>query len=405
MLGGMMTSCTDGGVNVLNPPVTFAPAAVMVCTASYQTTVKDVQNGAINNTATGAGLDPNRQPVSATGSAAVAFHAPPPAPQPNLGITKSSVPASGSFVQPGDQVVYTLGYSNTGNGAGTLVLVSDVLPADLDYVAGSATNGGTYDAAKRTLTWTIGTVSAGGSGSVSFTGQVASTATNGEVLSNVGVLTAPGISLPSNPDDVIVTVPTGAFTLTKSVNHKSAEFGDTLTYSVLVAATGDADQTNLVVNDSVPDKTTYVDGSATCDAPCTASESAGVVTWTIGTLAKGTSTTVSFQVTIDTPTAASDGAIPAERIRNVAVGGSDSDPSVVSNKVVTDITAVLGVTHHRKPVVKPEHHSRLPFTGLPYSLAQLLAMAGLAIGAGVLMVHRARSRRALATAIEPPTDD
>jgi uncharacterized repeat protein (TIGR01451 family) len=222
------------------------------------------------------------------------------------------------------------------------------------------------------------------------------------VLHNVGVLTAPGISDPSNPDDLTVTVPTGDLTTTKSVNHKSAEFGDTLTYSILVGATGDIDQTNVTVTDSVPDKTSYVDGSATCDAPCTASESGGVVTWNIGTLLKGTSTVVSFKVTVDTPDAADDGSVPAERISNVAIAGSDSDPGVLSNKVTTDITAVLGVTHHRKPHVKPVHHERLPFTGLPYSLAQLLTMAGVAIGAGVVLVHRARNRRAIAAALQPP---
>jgi hypothetical protein len=45
------------------------------------------------------------------------------------------------------------------------------------------------------------------------------------------------------------------------------------------------------------------------------------------------------------------------------------------------------------------------FTGLPYSLAQLLTMAGVAIAAGSLLVHRARTRRALAEAIETPRDE
>jgi len=198
-------------------------------------------------------------------------------------------------------------------------------------------------------------------------------------------------------------VPSGDLALTKAVDKSVAEFGDTLTYSVNVAASGNSDQTNVVVTDSVPDKTTYVDGSAACDAPCTASESGGVVTWHVGSLATGASTVVTFQVTIDTPAGDAAGAIPEEFIRNVALGSSDLDPGVESNRVTTTITAVLGEQHHRKPThhVKGEH-DQLPFTGLP--LLRLLLMAAGAVGLGAWLVARTRSRRAFAGQV-PPSED
>ena len=332
--------------------------------------------------------------VAVTNDYFVAPAPPAPAGSPNLGVTKTSVPASGSIVKPGDQVVYTLSYANTGTAAASGVVATDPLPADLDYVAGSASNGGTYDAASRTITWQLGSLAAGVNGTVTFTGQVASTATNGEVLRNVAVLAAPGINDASNPDAVTVTVPTGALTITKAVDKTDAGFGDTLTYTVKVGATGDVDQSNVVVTDSVPDKTSYVDGSASCAAPCTASESNGLVTWDVGSLAAGTSKDLTFQVTVDTPASAADGSIPAETVHNVAEVSSDDDPGTFSNRVDTNITAVLGITHHRR-TPQPEP-SPLPFTGLP--LLQLLMMAGVAIGGGLLLVQTARIRRAVTDA-------
>lgn len=292
-----------------------------------------------------------------------------------LGVTKSSVPASGSFVKPGDSIVYTLAYNNTGNAVATGVTLTDALPADLDYVAGTATAPGQYDSATRTLSWALGNLPVGANGTVSFTAQVAKTATNGEVLHNVGVINAPGISDPSNADDVTVTVPTGALTLTKAVDKTSANYGDTVAYTLVASATGQVDQTNVKVNDGVPTGTTYVDNSASCASPCTASEAGGTVTWNVGTLAAGSSATLTFKVTIDKPAAAADGSLPTETVNNSGTAGSDQDPSVASNQVSTTVVEVLGVKVTRKPTVKGEKQTRLPFTGMPFPLWQVLGVS------------------------------
>jgi uncharacterized repeat protein (TIGR01451 family) len=316
------------------------------------------------------------------------------------------VPASGGTVQPGDSVTYTLAYANTGTADATGALTSDTLPADTTFVSASA--GGLYDAATNTVSWVLATISPGTSGSVSFVVQVANTATDGEVISNVGAISAAGVApVSSNPVTLTVSVPatpTPILDIVKAVNKSDAEFGDTLTYSFSVVA-GGVDQTGVVVTDSIPDGTEYVPSSATCSTGCSASLSGGVLTWSVGDLKQGQSVDLSFKVTISTPELAANGGIPAETIRNVGLVNSHEvvDP-VESNRVKTDVTAVLAVTVHRPPTAKPEP-SPLPFTGMPYSLAQLLMMAGLAIGAGVVLVHRARSRRAIALAVLPPTDD
>jgi len=393
MFGGDMTNCIDSNGDT-TPPFNLDTNQIMTCTATYQTTANDVSAGEIVNTATVRGFanEEDRQVRTATATVRFSKPTPPPPPgSPTLGVTKSSVPASGSTVHRGDQVTYTLAYSNTGTAGASGVTLTDALPADLDYVIGSASNSGSYDAASRTLTWQLGSVAQGTSGALTFAASVAQTATDGEVLHNVGVIAAPGINVASNSDDVTVAVPapTGTVTIRKSVDKKSAGFGDTLTYSVTVGATGNKDQTHVIATDDVPAGTSYVGGSASCDSPCEASQTEGVVTWNVGTLAAGTSSVGTFQVTVDTPKADKHGGIPAETVSNVARVTFDADPVETSNAVTTTIAAVLGEKATKPPSVAPEP-DQLPMTGLP--LLQLLMMSSIAIAFGTIANRLGRHR-------------
>lgn len=405
LLGGNLTNCTDAGGKTVTPPVDLAPGDKLICAGSYQTTAADVTAGKVVNTATARGFEFEESRIFRTATATVNLFVPPPPPppatgSPNLGVTKASVPVSGSTVHRGDQVTYTLSYGNTGTAAASGVVLTDTLPADLDYVAGTASNGGAYDAATRMLAWQVGSLAAAANSTVTYTAQVAQTATDGEVLHNVGVITAPGITDTSNNDDVTVSVPTGAVTISKSVDKDVAGFGDTLTYSIKVGATGNKDQTHVVASDSVPTGTSYVDGSASCTAPCQASESDGAVTWNVGTLAAGTSTVATFKVTVDTPAPDANGGIPAETVSNVAQVSFDADPVETSNKVTTDITAVLGEKAVRPPKTQPTPEpSRLPFTGLP--LLQLLMMSAIAIAFGSIATRVGRNRAVIVEAPLP----
>jgi extracellular elastinolytic metalloproteinase len=88
----------------------------------------------------------------------------------------------------GSTVTYRLSYRNLGPEAAQGVKVVDSLPAGLGFV--SALAGGSYDAAARTVTWNLGTVNAGSTGSVSFTATISPSSQIGSVLVNEGSLTA-----------------------------------------------------------------------------------------------------------------------------------------------------------------------------------------------------------------------
>ena len=80
-----------------------------------------------------------------------------------LTLTKS---ADKTAPRPGDVVTYTISYSNTGQSTLTSAQLVDAIPANTTYVAGSASNGGSYDGAR--LTWLLGSLVPGASGTVTF---------------------------------------------------------------------------------------------------------------------------------------------------------------------------------------------------------------------------------------------
>jgi uncharacterized repeat protein (TIGR01451 family) len=298
--------------------------------------------------------------------------------QPDLSLEKTADPETGSIVQPGQQIDYTVSVPNIGDADATEITMVDTLPADVTPVDGSISDGGVYDATAGTITWVI-SIAADSTTEVTYSVTVDMTAEQGETLHNtvqVGSLTA-------TTDHVVAT---GNLGLVKTVTPTgSAKYGDTLTYGLTASTLGDLDQHAVVVTDVVPDKTTYVAGSAACDTdPCTASYDAATntVTWELGDMAHGTSRHVTFKVTIDTPPENADGSLPSTVIVNSGVVASTETPETPSNEVRTPVTAVLG-----EKVVKP-----LPFTGSTVPLLPAAVVGMVMVGLGVALTSIRRRR-------------
>jgi len=90
--------------------------------------------------------------------------------QPAVTLTKSA-PAT----LDGNSLTFTLDYANTGTSPAYLAVLTDVLPAGVTFV--SASGGGTYAAATRTVTWNLGTLAIGATGTVTITVDVDASAT------------------------------------------------------------------------------------------------------------------------------------------------------------------------------------------------------------------------------------
>jgi large repetitive protein len=86
----------------------------------------------------------------------------------NLTLTKS---ASVANAQSGNTVTFTIQYQNTGSGIAASSVITDPVPSGTTLVPNSIFNGGTLSGSALSgysITWNLGTVAAGASGSVSF---------------------------------------------------------------------------------------------------------------------------------------------------------------------------------------------------------------------------------------------
>ena len=89
---------------------------------------------------------------------------------------------------PGESATYELTWLNGGPAPAENAVVVDTLPPELVFE--SASDGGRYDAARRSVTWRLGTLPVHGTGTLSLTVRVASTAATGSVVVNRAGLTA-----------------------------------------------------------------------------------------------------------------------------------------------------------------------------------------------------------------------
>jgi hypothetical protein len=193
----------------------------------------------------------------------------------------------------------------------------------------------------------------------------------------------------------IFVTPTGALSIHKAVNKTSAKYGDNLTYTLVVAATGQATEHNVVVTDKVPAHTKFV--SAHCSTSCSVTGPTGhKVTWHVGDMAPDSSVTLTMVVNVTDPANLPSKGLPIEIIKNQAVAASTTKRAP-SNTVRTDIDAVLGetVTRHKKTP-----SAELPLTG--YN-AEGAAELGLLLMAAGTVLTVGRRRRLVSADLEQPS--
>ncbi len=290
-------------------------------------------NTLLTNTAT---IDSDENtPVSDTETTTVASAS-------TLSIVKTD---SADPVKPGDPLTYTLAWTVAGNSPVTNLVITDTLPTQLTFV--SASNSGTYDAATRLLSWSLGNHVPGDTGSVTVNVTVSSDLSNGAVITNTATVDADETTPASDTETTTITA-APILSITKSVNLAFANPGDTATYTVTVKNTGNDAAINATLTDTLPAGFTFVDGGL------------ATKTFALGTIAKGASVTVTYNVKIDA-------AKTAGTYENLATAKADNHGSVTAK-------APLEV---RVPVVVSEVAN--PALTLQKSVSEKLANPGTTI--------------------------
>lgn len=221
---------------------------------------------------------------------------------PKINVTKS---ASVTTAVVGDTITYTVAVSNTGTANATSVVLSDTLPTGLTFVNGSVTVAGiprpTYDILAGAP---LGTVNFSTSVTVTYRATVTSNPSSFQLINTAnasftfqsvaGGSTITGV-IPSSPATVTVLQPNLA--LTKSSNRTNATVGSTVTYTILVANSGNI-AANITLSDNIPAGSSFITGTFRVNGSVItgANPAAGVA---IGSVEPGATSTVTFQVQVN----------------------------------------------------------------------------------------------------------
>ena len=276
----------------------------------------------------------NTQATANWGTAAAHFALSSPIPSTDLAVSVTG-PTGVDVTAGARNVTYTITVSNNGASAGNLVL-TDTLPAGTSFVSLSQSSGPdafTISQSGGTATATASAPVSSGSTDV-FTLIVSVPTGIADRTNLVNTASVSSDNPESNPSDNSSSFSTkvtnsslNADLSLKITGPATANEGDTLTYTLTVTNKGPNPATSVVLTDTLDPNQRFKSATA---GQGTFSASAGLVTFTVGTIGAGA--TVTFTVAVQ---AMEEGSLP----NNVAITSSTPDP-VSSNNTATAVTAV-----------------------------------------------------------------
>jgi uncharacterized repeat protein (TIGR01451 family) len=314
-------------------------------------------------------------------------------------VAKSSDPPSGSTVEPGDVITYTITARKLAGIDPTGVIVTDDLSGVLDNATlvpdSVEVSTGTASIADTTLTWSIPVLS--GTETVSYKVKVNADAW-GVRLRNA--VTSPGSetcppadtgqlrsavarraaaqatirALAADDDACSTTHVTPEWLLVKTSNPKSGSTvdpGSTITYKLTVTNVSEAVVSNAVVRDDLSDVLAH---GTLVAVPDNATLQGTTLIWDVPSLDPGAKSTLTYQVKLDADAF-------NVTVTNVATPGSGGDCDTTCS------------THHTtpQPAVSPAQEPPLAATGIPTFTLLAGALLMLVCGFGCLLLTRRRT--------------
>jgi uncharacterized repeat protein (TIGR01451 family)/LPXTG-motif cell wall-anchored protein len=343
------------GIAVTCEAATLAPEASTTCVADepYAVTEADVLAGAVDNTATGTGTDPNEGPVESTPDTATV---PTAEVAPSIVIDKSAEhdDANGNgAIDVGEEILFSFAVSNTGN-----VTVSDIAIDDpMLAAAGIAVTCDPATVAPATTILCVADAPYVVTQADVDAEQVVNTATatgtppvGPPVESPTDTTTTPGESLPG-----IGSLKSAE--LADSNGNQRADAGETIVFTVTVTNTGNVTLTDIVVDDPMI--------AVTCPQPV---------------LAPGASMDcVSTPYTVTAADVARGEVLNTATVTGSTPGGDDLSSTTNTTRTPTALVAA-------PPVTVPG----LPQTGTEVASAALVLLAMLLLAGGAALVARRR---------------
>ncbi|HWY77830.1 MAG TPA: proprotein convertase P-domain-containing protein [Verrucomicrobiae bacterium] len=231
----------------------------------------------------------------------------------------------------GDNIIYTMNVTNNGPNTATNVSLNETLPSSVIYL-GSTASQGTVSFQGGVVTCNMGTLSAGSNATVTVTVQT----------TIAGIITATALvgDTQTDPDpsnnsvslNTVVNVPTADLTLSMVGTPNPVLLGGTLTYTINVTNHGPSTATQIIATNLLPASVSFV--SANPSQGSVGASGANVI-WSVGSLGKGASASVSIATRVSTSSSAL-GTIVAK----AGVSAHETDPQPGNNTatVITQVT-------------------------------------------------------------------
>lgn len=196
----------------------------------------------------------------------------------------------------GETVSYTIVLSNSGQTTATTTLVDDI-PAYTTYVSGSLTataGAAVYSATLDAVLWD-GDVPLGSPVSIDFAVTVSPTAPGGTLITNTAVFSHDASLYERSAVATVLPFNADLTPSTKSVTPTALFAGENMSYTIVLKNSGNVNAVTIL-EDFIPNGTTYVDGSlAATSGSAVYNSFQDSIVWN-GTVAPGTPVSISFSV-------------------------------------------------------------------------------------------------------------
>ena len=221
-----------------------------------------------------------------------------------------SATTSLNTINPGDNISYSVSYSNPSDLDVTNAVISTVLDPGVTLLTPCTvicTQSG------QTISWNLGNLASGASGSLSFEVQTGNSFAPG-LLSNTLNITSTE-SIPNSITSSVAVIPvssgpTASLNIQKIASTQTVNRGETFNYT-LSYLNGDLTTTNAVISDVLDSRLSFV----SCTASCT--QSGQTITWNLGNLAANQTGSVNLVVQVR---------------NNAALGNLDNTGSIISTQ-------------------------------------------------------------------------
>ena len=290
-------------------------------TVEVDVQVSSLDGVSVNDTAQVSSLTPDPNTANDQAQAGLTFTA-----SADLSITKSDSPDP---VIAGNNLTYTVNVHNAGPSTATGVTAVDNLPSGVTFVSASATVG-TFTQVGSVVTWTVGNMAAGASGTLTIVVKV-NPQTTGQIVNSASISSQtsdPNTANNSAAETTTVNAVSG-LTLTKTDSPDPVLAGNNLTYTLTVGNGGPSTATNVVVTDTLPGGTTLVSAVGGTGSTVCAEVQVGIVSCDVGSLDPGQTRTIF--ITVKVAASVSDGTV----LTNNAQATSPSSPTANASATTT----------------------------------------------------------------------